>query len=197
MMRLFLRIMNAVVTAALLMAIGLAGFLAFALKRSTDAIPTVMGHKVLSVVSGSMEPAIMTGDVIVVKPLGPGQAVQEGDVITYRTRENANMLITHRVVGAILVNGQPAAYVTKGDANPDQDLSTIALDQVVGRYSWRIPYFGYISNFMRRPGGIILLVVLPGLYLMGVEFRKLWLALSEAEAEKAKALLKGGEQESE
>jgi len=195
-MRLFLKIMNVAVTVALLMAVGGAGFLAFASKRSTDSVPTVMGHKVLSVVSGSMEPAIMTGDVIVVKPLGKGEMAQEGDVITYRTRENSNMLITHRVVGIILVNDLPAAYVTKGDANLDQDLSTIALDQVIGRYSWRIPYFGYFSNFMRRPVGIILLVVLPGLVLMGFEFRKLWLTFDELESlEKAKAALKGGEAE--
>lgn len=189
-MKLFLKLLNFTVTLALILVIAAAALLAFSARFSKDKIPTVAGHKVLTVLSGSMEPAIHTGDVIVVRPYNQGDEIKEGDVITFRTKEKADMLITHRVMGVVSVNGTPQAYVTKGDANDSEDLSTVGKDQVVGIYQWRAPYFGYVSDFLHKPRGIILCVVLPGLILIGAEFRKIYKILAEAEAAKAK----GGEE---
>ena len=91
--------------------------------QGADRIPAVFDYKVLSVLSGSMEPAIRTGDVIIVEPLRPEHEIREGDVITFRAADAPDMLITHRVIGIVSVNGEPAAYVTKGDANEAPDLS--------------------------------------------------------------------------
>ncbi len=172
-----------------------AGLMALAGKRSADGIPTFRDYKALSVISGSMEPAINTGDVIVIRPVAGPQEIAEGDIITFRAKEKAEMLITHRVIGIVTVNKEPAAYVTKGDANETEDLSTVALSQVVGRYEFRLPYFGYLARFVREPLGVILIVILPGLVLIGLEFRKIWQALTEAEAAKAKAQAEPEERE--
>lgn len=185
-MKLFLKVLNYAVTAVLILVIAAAAFLAFSARFSKDKIPTVAGHKVLTVLSGSMEPNIHTGDVIVIRPYTPADEIKEGDVITFRTKEKADMLITHRVVGTVNVNGVPQVYVTKGDANDSEDLSTVGKDQVVGVYQARVPYFGYVSNFLHKPIGIILCVVLPGVILLGLEFRKIYQILAEAEAAKAK-----------
>lgn len=185
-MKKLLNALNVLVTVVLVLVIAAAAFLAFSARFSKDKIPTVAGHKVLTVLSGSMEPAIHTGDVVIIRPITPADEIKEGDVITFRTKEKADMLITHRVMGTVNVNGVPKAYVTKGDANDSEDLSTVARDQVVGIYQWRVPYFGYVSNFMHKPVGIILCVVLPGLLLIGIEFVKIWKILAEAEAAKAK-----------
>lgn len=185
-MKKLLNALNVLVTVVLVLVIAAAAFLAFSARFSKDKIPTVAGHKVLTVLSGSMEPAIHTGDVVIIRPITPADEIKEGDVITFRTKEKADMLITHRVMGTVNVNGVPKAYVTKGDANDSEDLSTVARDQVVGIYQWRVPYFGYVSNFMHKPVGIILCVVLPGLLLIGMEFVKIWKILAEAEAAKAK-----------
>lgn len=168
--------------------------LAFTSRRSPDGIPTVAGRKVLSVLSGSMEPVIHTGDVIIVRPLLPAEEIRDGDIITFRAAEKPDMLITHRVVGTVLVNEKAVAYTTKGDANPSMDTAVVVREQVLGRYQWRVLYFGYISNFLRRPVGIAIFVILPGLLLIGLEFRKMWQALAEAEAAKAAAAqAKGGD----
>jgi signal peptidase len=133
-----------------------------------------------------MEPRIHTGDVIIVKPLAnPAAEVKDGDIITFRTKEKSDMLITHRVVGTVKVNGEPIAFGTKGDANAANDVDVVAPQQIVGRYAWRVPYFGYISSFIRKPMGIAIFVILPGLLIIAMEFRKMWKALSEAEAAKA------------
>lgn len=187
-MKTALKVLNWLITGLLLLAIGTASVLAFSARRSGDAIPTIAGHKVLSVLSGSMEPKIHTGDVIIVKPLAdPAAEIRDGDIITFRTREKADMLITHRVTGTIKVNGKPAGYTTKGDNNETMDREVVAPDQIIGRYEWRVPYFGYISSFVRKPIGIILFVILPGLIIIGLEFRKMWQTLSQEEAAKQAA----------
>lgn len=184
-MKRFLHITGNVITAVLVLMIASTVVLAISARRSRDAIPSILGHKVLTVVSGSMEPAIHTGDVIFVKPLTPADEVQEGDVITFRAKEKSDMLITHRVLGVVQVNGQAAAYVTKGDANDSEDPATVAPDQLIGRYQGRVPYYGYVANFVRTPPGVILLVIIPGVVLIASEVRKLYRILLEAERAKA------------
>lgn len=180
-------IVNGVISVLLVLVILGIGFMALAAKKSPDGIPTFRGYKALSVISGSMEPTIHTGDVIIIRPVARAEEIAEGDVLTYRSKEKADMLITHRVVGIVSLNGTPKAFVTKGDANESQDLDTVSFTQVIGRYEFRLPYFGYISSFIRKPLGIMLAVVLPGLVLIAMEFRKIWIALSEAEKAKEEA----------
>ena len=167
------RFLSGVLTAVLVVVLVATVALAISARRSADGLQTVLGYKVLSVLSGSMEPAIKTGDVIIVEPLKSDQEIAEGDVITFRAPDSPDMLITHRVVGIVSVNGEPAAYVTKGDNNDSIDLTPVQRSQVVGIQRWRIPYYGYLSNFMRRPLGIILCVIAPGLVLIGMEVRKI------------------------
>jgi len=182
-----LQILSVAINVILILTIGAASILAFTARRSRDGIPTVLGHKVLAVISGSMEPAVHTGDVIIVRPLTAGQVPADGDIITFRSKDKPDMLITHRVVGTVKINGEPRAFVTKGDANDAMDLSAVSIEQVVGRYAWRVPYFGYVSSFLHKPLGIVLFVILPGIVLVGLELRKMWKAVNEAEAAKAAA----------
>lgn len=183
-MRRLLRVLDVTVTTLLVLIIASTAYLGIAARKSPDAIPTVFGNKVLTVLSGSMAPTIRTGDVITVRPLQPGEVIREGDVITFRVTGQPRMLITHRVIGIVNVNGQTTAYVTKGDANDTKDMSTISPLQVVGRYQWRLPYFGYVASFLRKPIGIVLVVILPGVMLIAMELRRLWKLMAEADAAK-------------
>lgn len=188
-MKILLRILSGAVTAVLFVAVAGSVLLVLAGRRASDGIPTVLDYKVLSVLSGSMEPAISTGDVIIVEPLKPEQEIREGDVITFRAPDAPDMLITHRVIGIVSVNGEPAAYVTKGDANDAPDLTPVQRFQIVGIQRWRIRYYGYLTQFMQTKTGVISLVIVPGVLLMALEVRKIIQIV--AEEEKAK---KGDEQ---
>lgn len=192
-MKRVLAILNGAVIVALMLVIAGAAVLAISARRSHDRVPTVLGHKVLTVLSGSMAPTIYAGDIIIVQPLAPGAEIHRGDIITFRSQEDSQMLITHRVVGMVLINGQAAAYATKGDANDSADLTPLAPDRIMGRYSWRLPFLGYIAQFLRTKLGVITIIVIPSLLLIGSEFRKMWRVLSEAE--KAHAAGGGGVQQ--
>src|SRR3954453_20976374 len=93
---------------ALHVALGFAGGLLLAI-----ALPLAFGARPLVVLSGSMEPTLATGDVVVVKRGGPQQA-HVGDVVTFRNPEGS--LVTHRV-RSVRRQGHRFALVTKGDAN--------------------------------------------------------------------------------
>jgi len=67
--------------------------------------------------SGSMEPAIHTGSVVMVKPASDYKI---GDVITFGEVSKTKAPITHRIYDIKVVDGNPV-YITKGDANNAPD----------------------------------------------------------------------------
>ena len=124
----------------------------------------VTGHvtPLLTVKSGSMEPALHVGDVILMEPADPHD-IQVGDVIIFY-KPGTNQLIVHRVVRKT----QQGLY-TRGDANPGIDpWSPIPYNLVVGKWTgFKIPYWlgiGYLSLFLSGeiypPYGQLLLLML-------------------------------------
>lgn len=131
------------------------------LSKSDD----VLGFTPLKVLTGSMEPAIKIGDLIIVKDMDKSN-IGEGDIITYRT--NTGVYVTHRVV-EVVDEGGSTMFRTKGDANNVEDKDLVGEEAIVGKYIFRLPAFGYLSDFMAKPLGFILLFVLPLFILLGKE----------------------------
>ncbi len=121
------------------------------------------GIRFYVVQSGSMEPAIKTGSLIV------DQAAlnyKTGDIITFKKRaelnpKNPGSLITHRVVEATTTPGGQSFYTTRGDANNSNDLTPVNQSLVLGKVILALPYLGYLVAFTRTPNGFILLIVVP------------------------------------
>lgn len=108
--------------------------------------------------SGSMEPAINVGDMVLAGPVGTG-GIKPGVIISYEAGKN---LITHRVLS---IDGN--TLITKGDANKEPDPNPVRLSQVQSRYIFRIPYVGYVAGFLRTRPGWLLSIVLPSIVLVG------------------------------
>jgi signal peptidase I len=105
-------------------------------------IPVAFHWEPTIVMSGSMEPQVMTGDVIVAMPVPQDKIKEEiktGQVLLAKNAERPGTLITHRVV-KILPDG--AGYITKGDANRSQDDITLLPQNIKGIERIRIPYIG-------------------------------------------------------
>lgn len=109
--------------------------------------PTVFGYSTAVVMSGSMEPELSVGDLIL-NHAQDGYAV--GDVITFDT---GSTLTTHRIVGE-----SPEGYVTQGDANNANDLDAVSDESIVGRVVVSVPYAGDVVIFLRSPIGLSLLL---------------------------------------
>lgn len=128
------------------------------------AVPGMIGGEASYVVlSGSMEPSISTGDVVIVDAADPA-SIEEGDVITY-TRSEGETPTTHRVVDILEENGG-LAFQTQGDANDQPDASAVQASQVHGSVMLTIPYIGYVISFVNTPLGLVALIVVPVLLLV-------------------------------
>jgi signal peptidase len=150
---------------ALHVGIGFAGGLLLAI-----ALPLAFGARPLTVLSGSMEPTLATGDVVVVEHVRPEQ-VRVGDVVTYRNPEGS--LVTHRV-RAIHRGRERYSVVTKGDANNATERWTIAAGGELSRALYRVPLAGRVLARTSSPTGKLVLIVAPLLLLGAWEIRRIW-----------------------
>jgi len=82
-----------------------------------DKVPDFMGYKPFIVLSGSMEPTILTGDIVVTKEIA-ADSIAKNDIITFRSDKNT--VITHRVTDILYKDGN-ISFLTKGDANTGAD----------------------------------------------------------------------------
>lgn len=135
-----------------------------------SVFPFTGNYKVLVVQSGSMEPTIKTGAIIVVKP---AQDYQIDDVITFTNPNNRNDSITHRIYDMKLNQGVPV-YITKGDANEDPDSWEILKKDVIGKMLFTIPFLGYVVDFTKTPLGFALIVIVPAGLIISDEIRKIY-----------------------
>jgi len=135
---------------------------------SADGQLGVLGHPVMTVLSGSMAPVIDTGDLVVENKLTPAQAsnLQPGQIISFRAAGGTHEIFTHRIIGIELLPDGGVSYVTKGDANGSRDTAATVPSDVVGLYQARIPYGGYILDALHRPLVLGLLLAAPSLWLL-------------------------------
>ena len=118
------------------------------------------------VYTGSMEPALPVGSVVVIKPVNP-ETLKIGDIICFKLSEPTTT-VTHR-----LFNITSEGFITKGDANEDPDQWTVKKENVMGKAVFTIPFIGYIGYFVRTPIGLILLIVLPASLIIILEIRSI------------------------
>ena len=137
------------------------------IKSYTDAdeVPTIGGYAPLIVLTGSMEPEIMSGDLIIVKQIEEGD-VQVGDVIAFFDPDgNGTSIVTHRVVE--IVDEEELSFRTRGDANNTDDRLPVPAKDLVGVYRTRIPGMGSVAMFMQTTTGLIVCVFVPLVLLVG------------------------------
>jgi len=132
-------------------------------------LPIQNNIQIKIVESGSMEPAIQTGSLVVVKP---SSVYGVGDVITFKS-SSSDVPTTHRVA-SIEGRGTEQQFITKGDANEEVDTETTSLSAVLGKIVIAVPYAGYVLDFARQPIGFALLIVLPALVVILGEIEKIW-----------------------
>ena len=110
----------------------------------------------LSVQSGSMEPAISTGSMIVTKP---SSIYSVGSVVTYK-EASRNVLVTHRIID-IRSDEAGLFYVTQGDANDAPDRQQVRPGDITGRVIATVPLVGYVVQYARTEVGFALVVLIP------------------------------------
>jgi len=91
------------------------------------------------IISGSMEPTIRTGSMVIVIPQ---DEYQEGDIISFIDPDIGRNV--HRIVGEVSRDGVEY-FITKGDAARMADRTAVPLDKIEGKIVLIFPYLGYIT----------------------------------------------------
>ena len=136
------------------------------------ALPMALGGTSFVVRSGSMTPAIRTGDVVVVRPIAPTEATV-GDIVTFKDPAGSGRLLVHRV-RAISRSGDEVEVITKGDANSTQERWKVAADGTIGTVAYRVPALGFAVGWIGSPAGRIGLVIIPALLLGLMLLARIW-----------------------
>lgn len=132
----------------------------FVVTRVQGKTPTLFGYQILRVVSPSMEPELMVGDVILTKTVQDVSTLEVGDIITYNGKEGsyAGKLITHEVVLKPYEADDGTYYLqTQGIANYYAD-PEISDDQVVGKFVRPLPVFTKVYSFFMTPWGLVVIL---------------------------------------
>ncbi|MFA6106618.1 MAG: signal peptidase I [Patescibacteria group bacterium] len=146
----------------------IAAILMIALLLVVSIFPITGNFKVMVVQSGSMEPAIHTGSIVVAKPIAE---YKKGDVITFG-KTGVKDTVTHRIDEIKEVNGVKS-YVTKGDANNAPDLGETAQSEIIGKVLFSVPYLGYAVDTAKKPFGFMLIIIVPAVIIIYDELRKI------------------------
>jgi len=121
--------------------------------------PSFFGIKTYSIISGSMEPTIHTGDIVIAKETNK-ENLQIGDIISFRLGQS---VVTHRIIGIEETeNGE--VYTTKGDKNNTEDKVEIKIDLIEGKVIGRIPFMGKIAKLLHGNISIIVIILMVYIY---------------------------------
>lgn len=99
----------------------------------------------VAVATGSMEPTIQVGDVVIVRRTDPDQ-LQVGDIVRYR---KDNYSVIHRIVERQEgQDGQTLSFTTQGDNNNGPDSDPVLPDQIMGKVILTVPNAGKFTLWL-------------------------------------------------
>lgn len=131
----------------------------FFMSRINGSTPSVFGYSIFRVSSGSMEPELMVGDVILDKTVDNPEDLKVGDVITFKSSDYGDLLVTHKVIKAPYEENGKLMLQTKGIANEVED-KPISVDNVKGIMICKVDYLDTVYNVFLSPWGLLILIAL-------------------------------------
>jgi len=137
------------------------GYLLSAVLISFSVLSAAGFVKARIVLTGSMEPTIHPGDIVILAPT-PRTQPEVGDVVAYTARRFSGESVgtfTHRIIGGNAEDG----FLVKGDNNPSPDVQRPKVQDVSGVVFFVVPFIG---KFLTPKMLMILVPLLIGLWLV-------------------------------
>jgi signal peptidase I len=147
------RFLRAAAPAALWAALGFVVAVA-----AVTTLAPLAGYPVLTVLTGSMEPTLPVGSVVIDRTIEAADA-GPGDIVTFPSPRDQAKLLTHRVQ-RLTVRGGRAYFVTRGDANDTAERWNTGADAEIGRVLYAIPRLGYARQWVYGLPGRVLALAL-------------------------------------
>ena len=159
------------VTLVVALAVGIMIFTVVSVNTFDRNDRTVFGYSAYIVMSDSMSKTDFdAGDVILIKKVEPS-ALQEGDIIAYKSQDNSNYgeTVTHKI-RRLTTNalGEPG-FITYGTTTDTDDKTVVTYPYVLGKYEVRIPKVGAFFHFLKTPLGYAVCILVPFAILLIVQ----------------------------
>lgn len=194
-----------VISVVLVLAVALC--LTVSIQSATQGYVSIAGFSVFRVVTGSMEPTVRVGEVLLCRST-PIEEIQTDDIVCYRSEfsEIRDAVVTHRVVLIEQDSAGELCLQTRGDANLATDPYPVRRDNLIGKVIWHSGNDGIFTRFLSFISskiGFLSCIVIPILLVLGVivqravknlcsEIRNLRSQLRQVEAENEKDELLSG-----
>ena len=122
----------------------------------SNTTPSFLGIKTFVIVSGSMEPTLDIGDIILVKDIDEND-IRKNDIIAFREGE---IIVTHRVID-IIEKEDGKEFITKGDNNNVKDSYPVKYRDIEGKYQEiKISKIGNFVLFMQNKIVIVCILII-------------------------------------
>ncbi len=164
--KIFKRIMS--VVTALSFVFGLIIFISV-LRANQGEVPSVFGFSVMRVQTGSMEPELRTGCIIISRKVRQ-EELEIGDIISFYSNDPDprinGRVETHRIVERHYLLGGEREFITKGDANPSDDSSPVLYKSIIGKVIVNLGVAsGSVLGILQNPKVIFFLIILPLIFI--------------------------------
>jgi signal peptidase len=128
---------------------------------AVSAGPHFFPYQTYYVLTGSMEPAMPVGTLIVSTPARASE-LHVGDVITFQRPDGGNVPVTHRI-SAVETTPEGIRYATKGDANPLPDPWRVPAEAEPAVVRFAVPQLGNLVRLLQFPVVRLLVIAVPTL----------------------------------
>ena len=158
--KIFSRVMS--VLSVLIFIFGFTVFISV-LGATAGKAPSVLGFSVFQVQSGSMEPEIPIGGIVIVHKTKPS-SLKVGDIISFYSNDTEinGKINTHRIIEIKDSDSGEKIFRTKGDANDAEDTAAVFEVDLIGKVIVNIGMVGgSVLGVLRNPKIIFIFIVLP------------------------------------
>ena len=135
---------------------------------------SIGGYSFFKVVTGSMEPEIPVGALILSKETEMND-IEVGEVVCFRSKspDMFGKIITHRVIEIVNAEDNTLQFITKGDANLSLDGYYVSQQNLIGKVVWQSGSgkFSGILNFLSNKFGFLSCIAFPALLILTLILR--------------------------
>lgn len=131
----------------------------------------ILGYRGEVILTGSMQPALHPGDLVVAQRVTAGR-LAVGDIVSFRSR--SGITITHRVRTIVRGRDGRLRIETRGDANSVSEHWVVPPGSQVGRIVLTVPHLGSVTRWTgSTTGRLIVLGAITGLGA-AILLRRIW-----------------------
>ena len=167
-----IKVLRIIVTTILVVILGMV-----VIQRVSNNKVVVGDYYIFQIITGSMKPIYVPGDIIVVKKCNYENISIDDDVTYLGKKDNVNgLIVTHRVIDKLEDENK---LITKGVANDVED-PEIGMDQVYGKVVYKTVFFSFLGKIMNNPVAFFIIFIIVAI-LFSIEFISSYLVEKDEE----------------